>query len=40
MYGGEQIVVIMIYYCNYYITAENVVTIIRDFFIFNLRSLV
>ena len=40
MYGGPQIVGIMTEYCCYYITAENVMTIISHFFIFNLRSLV
>jgi len=36
MYGGPQIVVIMIHY----ITAEIVMTIMSNFFVFNLRSLV
>jgi hypothetical protein len=39
MYDGPQIVVIMVQYCNYCITAENVVTIISDFFVIHLHSL-
>ena len=40
MYDGPQIVVIMIQYCNYFITAKNVMIISSDFFIFNFHSLV